>query len=187
MLVIDPDNNDIFVDIDADVNHLNVQYPQSDSHKQSEYYDVNKFNSLSYNTNSDLSIVHLNCRSLACNKDEIVVLLDLLKIKFDVICFTESWLTTHNHNLYDLDGYNSFHCLRPENYKRGGGISVFVRECFTAVKLSRFSVSLPSIESLFLDVSVDSTCFRVSTIYKPPTRLYCLHRHVATDVSRSQH
>jgi len=84
------DRNDILLNIDADVNHFNELYPQLETNSQSEYHDISKLNSLDYLPNRDLSVIHLNCRSLNANYDEILALFDLVKIKFDVICFTES-------------------------------------------------------------------------------------------------
>ena len=53
--------------------------------------------------------------------DSLVADLSSLNFSFDVLCFTESWLTNLNKHLISFDGYNSFHCLREEGHRGGGG------------------------------------------------------------------
>jgi len=160
----------LFPDIDVDINHFNEIYPDIQTDIQSEYFDIDKLNSLNYNKNSDLSLICLNIRSLASNYDEISTLLRSLTIQFDLICFTESWLTDDNCDLYQFTNYNSFHSLRPNN-RRGGGISVFVHNKFSVQKQLNVSVSQPDIETLFLNVSYNSKCFNVITVYRPPNSI----------------
>jgi len=161
-------NNDvIFSDIDVDLNHLSELYPQLRTDSQSEYYDVDKLNSIQCDGEFNFRLVCLNIRSLSSNYDEFLTFLQNIKHKFDVICLTESWLTDENCHLYQIDGYNAFHCLR-RNGKRGGGISVYVNEFYSVQKLPNLSLSLPSIESLFLTLSYKSKKLNVVTIYKPP-------------------
>ena len=60
--------------------------------------------------------------------DEYVTLFKLLKHPFDILVFTETWLTKEQEVQCKFDGYNQVHLLRPvdefNDFKtRGGGIS----------------------------------------------------------------
>ena len=56
-----------------------------------------------------------------------LALLSVLRVKFDILCFSESWLTDATKQLIIFQGYQSFPSLRPIN-KRGGGISIFMKD-----------------------------------------------------------
>ena len=164
------EEDELFPQINADLNHFNEIYPQFKTDEQSNYYDINTFNESIHNVISDLAIIHLNIRSLSANFDHVYALFQMLDIKFDIICFTESWLTESTKSLYEFPNYQSFHSLRGN--KRGGGVSVYVHDTLRVEKLSHISVSLPNIESLFLKIFCESKQTTVGTIYKPPSATY---------------
>ena len=63
--------------------------------EHSDYYSIDKYNE-NYVTNvNDLNIIHCNIRSLYAHHDEFLSLLSVLRVKFDILCFPESWLTDH--------------------------------------------------------------------------------------------
>ena len=63
--------NDIFGDIDVETNHFNAVYPNLFENQRNQYYTTDKFNdNFSFN-NRDLSIFHLNIRSLSKNGDNL--------------------------------------------------------------------------------------------------------------------
>ena len=131
-----------------------------------QYYNTNSLNNLrNGNINADLSIFHLNAQSLAGKFDEINVQLKQIKNKFDIICFTESWLNTNIKDIYNLDGYKAYHCLR-ELGNRGGGISVYVHERIKAEVI--YTTSLPHIEALFLKITTGRKHTIIGTLYRPP-------------------
>jgi exonuclease III len=125
-------------------------------------------NEIEYTTDEHLAVIHSNIRSLGDNFDKVCVLSSELKQKFDVTCFTESWLTDSTKSLYTFENYQSFNSL-PHNNKRGGGVSVYVRDTFKVENLLPISVSLPTIESLFPKICCESKQITVGTIYKPPS------------------
>ena len=59
------------------------------------YYVADKFYNavVSNDLSNNISYFHLNCRSLLANFDNINVLLTSLTLKFDIITFSETWLT----------------------------------------------------------------------------------------------
>ena len=161
----------LFPDLDPEVNHLNEMYPNLFSNSKCQYYDMNSFNNLQWQSSgtSDLSILHVNIRSLGADSkmEQVGALLHFLNRKFHILCFTESWLTESNKDLYSFDGYVAYHCLRSDG-RRGGGISVFVTEEFDVRSIPDCTVSLPHIESLFLGVTYGDKLFNVGTFYRPP-------------------
>ena len=164
------EEDELFPHIDADLNHFNEIYPQLNHDDQSNYYDIDTFNKIKYTSNEDLTIIHLNIRSLSRNFDAVHTLFCALVLKFDIICFTESWLTDSTKSLYTFENYRSFHSLRTNDAH--GGVSVYVRDCFNVQELSHISVSLPFIESLFLKICYESKQLTIGTIYKPPSVNY---------------
>ena len=119
--------NYIFDSVDPDVNHLNYMYPDLNTNKESEYYDVTKFNENISFSDNNFSIINQNIRSLKANIDQFDCFMKTVNYKFDALCFTESWLNNDTKDLIHFDGFKSFHSLRTDG-KRGGGISIFLRE-----------------------------------------------------------
>ena len=54
----------------------------------------------------------------------------------DVIVFSETWFSANTCR--DVQGYSGFHTYRAD--KSGGGVSVFVRDCYTSTHVANFSV-----------------------------------------------
>ena len=102
----------ILNDIDIDNNHFNVIYPDLNSTNSSKYYEIEHYNKLEIDTNTDFSLLNFNIRSLSANFDLFNGFLSLLDSKFDVITFTESWLKENNKNLCIFDGHCELHNLR---------------------------------------------------------------------------
>ena len=104
--------NNNFEAIDADLNHFDLLFPSFNNSNSEQYYDGTKFNQkfLSTETN-DLSLIHLNIRSLQRNGDVFLTFLSTLDLKFDIITLAETWDTNsalsnpfQNHNLFQSTG-----------------------------------------------------------------------------------
>ena len=113
-----------------------------------------------------MNTIHCNIRSLYAHHDEFLSLLSVLRVKFDILCFSESWLTDATKQLLNFQGYQSFHSLRPIN-KRGGGISIFIKNSIRAKHLYRHSLSEDHIETLFVEINTGERTY-IGTIHKPP-------------------
>ena len=72
------------------------------------------------------------------------------------------------HELYCNVNVIPLHSLRPIN-KRGGGISIFIKDSIRARHLYRHSLSQDHIETLFVEINTDERTFYIGTIYKPPS------------------
>ena len=109
--------------IDIDANFYNNNYNDGDfGHMTDSIYDSTKFNaeySQEYN-NGDFSIIHLNIRSLPRNGNNFIAYLETIKIKFSVICLTETWLN-ENRVIDDVFAdYNAYHSMRSIDRSPGG-------------------------------------------------------------------
>ena len=163
------DNDDIFSDIDSEVNHLAEIFPDVNNSEHSDYYSIDKFNENCATNVNDLNIIHCNIRSLYAHHDEFLALLSVLRVKFDILCFSESWLTDATKQLINFQRYQSFHSLRPIN-KRGGGISIFIKDSVRAKHLYRHSLFEDHIQTLFVEINTGRELLNyIGTIYKPPS------------------
>jgi len=124
--------------------------------------DCNKSNILRlYPSSSDLccpslpypiiSFLHLNIRSIL-NKIDYIASSNLTS--FDVLLFSESWLTEDiPNNLIHLDGYNIFRKDRPAG-NHGRGLIFYVKTSLTASPLPM--PDIPESESLWLKINSNS-------------------------------
>lgn len=157
----------LFEDIDAHINHFSELFPDLNGDQQCQYYDADKFNQNYTNSNCDLKILCYNIRSLHAHHQELEALLALINCQFDIICFTESWLSDANKDLIKFEGYTGYHSLRRDN-RQGGGVSVFVNDRLTAIQLETTTISTESIETLFIKITSATNNLMLGTIYKPP-------------------
>ena len=158
--------NSILDDIDVENNLFNDIYPNLKSTECSKYYQINQYNQLNINPHSDLLLLSFNIRSLSANFDLFNGFSHLLDKKFDIMCFTESWLKDSNKCIYNMEGYNDFHNLR-NNDRRGGGISVYVSNSYNTKLISKCTIIEKYIETLFIEISEQNKKILVATIYKP--------------------
>ena len=165
-LISEFDQEGIFADIDPELNHFSQLYPELNSTYKSDYYDITKFNTILSKNSKDLSLIHINIRSLFHKIDHLQALFDQLIVDFDIICFTESWLSDNNKDLVNMSGYLAFHSLRINRI--GGGISMYVRDRFITNIIHNCTISNANLETLFLSLSIDSQNFTIATVYKPP-------------------
>ena len=94
------DNDDIFNDIDPEVNNFAEIFPDLNNSEHSDYYTIDKIEKFNENcvTNvNDLNIIHCNIRSLYAHHDEFLSLLRVFRVKFDILCFSAWELTDGRH------------------------------------------------------------------------------------------
>ena len=159
----------IFDDIDPEINHLNRAFPDlADGNEQNNYFTSstfnNSFNSVNFNS---FSLIHINIRSINANGDSFVSYLSTLKLKFSVICLTETW--SNEQNLLDniFPSYKGFHTFRSIG-RRGGGVSVYVQNHLNAKFLPDFSRSLDFLESVIIQIQSRNKIINVGCFYRPP-------------------
>ena len=155
--------------IDPDTHHfdenLNFQPPHS----------INSFNSKQDIDTNSLKIAHHNARSLMKTDriDEYQILLQDLKNPFDILIFTETWLTPDKKDLCNFEGFQSIHLIRPtDNHidfkERGGGISIFIRDNLTYKHRDDLTVMLPYIECSFIEMKYNNQKYLIGGMYRIP-------------------
>ena len=68
----------------------------------------------------------------------------------DIIVLSETWFSANT--CHDVQGYTGFH--RYHAAKRGGGVSVFIRTCYTSTHMAKFSVCNAHYEISVVKVSL---------------------------------
>ena len=87
-------------------------------------------NFLGDDKDENVSVLHLNIRSINKNLENFKMLLSNLNCSFSIICFSETWLNDSNvdNSNYQLSNYVGVLQIR-KHYKRGG-ISVYIHKNF---------------------------------------------------------
>ena len=157
-------------DIDPDIQFYNeIHHP---SKNISQYFLEDAFNQeleqVSYSDH--LSMFHINIRSMQNKFNELDCFMSLLKLNFTIIGITETWISDANYGLYEFENYSHNAVYRQD--KRGGGVSLFVRDGILYSKRPDLNVLNDLIECVF--VEVDKSVFQTpknlvfGVIYRPP-------------------
>ena len=125
------------------------------------------------NLKKPLSILSFNIRSLSKHIDEFKLLIDLLPIKFSIICLQETWAKGENAENFDskfqINGYNCYHVPRG-NDKRGGGLCIYTRNCLDIKERPDLELSNLDIEAQFLEIVMKkSKNILIGNLYRPPS------------------
>jgi hypothetical protein len=126
-------------DMDPDLNYFNNFSPS-----QSSY-----FSDISPNLNFDMSLLHLNIRSLPKNNDIFNVYLKSLAVNFDVIALSETWLTADNCHLPYISQQYS-HICSTRNNRSGGGVSLFIDKKYTFVQIPDLTICTEFMECILV-------------------------------------
>ena len=84
-----------------------------------------------------MTISHLNIWSIPANSSHFLGYMESIKKKFTIYSFTKTWLSNDNLSAYGIDGYA--HVGQPRVGKRGGGVSLFIRNNLAYSELSNLS------------------------------------------------
>jgi len=103
-------------DVDPEMNYFN-DFSVVDS-----IYECASNLSISLTSNSDLSILHINCRSINKNFDNLRHLIHQIPFQIPIIAVTETWTTKLTENNFSLPGYNFIAKSRESNSYGGVGI-----------------------------------------------------------------
>ena len=137
---------------------------------QSKYYDIEDFVSQFKDANASqahFSSIHFNSRSIHKNFDQILNFLDLLKLDFDVIGLSETWLRDAD-KLPNIPGYNSV-CYNRRG-KLGGGVGLYIKDSYSYFERPDLVSDDDLCESVFIEIcqSVGKNIV-IGTMYKPPS------------------
>ena len=111
--------------------------------------------------------MHENIRSFGKFFDEFHSFASELNRAAGVIVLSETWFSANT--CHDIQGYTGFHTYRPD--KRGGGVPVFIRNCYTSTHMAEFSVWHAYYEISVAKVSLSNNCTVIIIgVYRPPDK-----------------
>jgi len=131
---------------------------------QCQYFDINSFPRICSESALPFSIFCINIRSFNRNIDELLVFLRLINMDPTVIVITETWFS--EDCTVELDGYCGYHVHRTG--RRGGGVSVFVRNQFKSRAVEHWSSIRDEVELSTVELYLNGEVVRIVGIYRPP-------------------
>ena len=155
--------------IDPDINHYNDNISNFKPHSIDSFIQDAKI------SNNSLNIFHNNARSIMKEGrlEEYDVLLEAISNPFHIMVFTETWLTEHNKDLCQFDGYKPLHLLRPVDEQfdlksRGGGVSFFIKHNIDFKYREDLSLSTPETECIFIELTHNNKKYLIGGVYRVP-------------------
>ena len=133
---------------------LNFFKPQAEILNNCKYYLEDEFNQdMAPHQNSEqLSVFHLNLRSLNNKADNLQNYLSSLDQEFSVIALTETWLSDkHKLSSFKLPGYQD-PVFENRTGKDGGGVAFHVKDDMSFIP--RKDLQMNEAESLFIEVNL---------------------------------
>jgi hypothetical protein len=146
-------------------NHMQIDRFNIDS----PYIDTTYLQSINNKLNNKFSILHLNMRSLPKNYEPFMDTLNISQAKFSAIVLSETWLREDTKNNHVLKGYKSYHTVRAE--RRGGGISIYIRDDLNCSKIDDACFLEDYIESVGVRVDIGNNSINIVGLYRPPNGL----------------
>ena len=166
------DTNDPLLHANPDLNIHND--PSLGFHNicNSLYYSENDMNSNPNVTSSQfhLALLHVNVRSLPKNNDALAMYLHSIKLKFQIIALTETWISDETCNLsYLSSDFNHVKVYR--KHRKGGGVSLFIHDSIDYREIPDLSTCNEHIECIFIEI--DPLCAGdkavvIGAVYRPP-------------------
>src|ERR1044072_2313284 len=134
---------------------VNSKYIYPDELKKDKTFKVSK-----------LTLLHYNIRSLPKHHDDFSNYLSYQNINFDIVVLSETFLNNHNKDNYPIPGYYGTHLIR--NDKRGGGVSIYIRNEFCNKVKIITSIQNDIIEALAIQINTKQIKQNIVGIYRPP-------------------
>ena len=116
--------------------------------------------------NCGLSLFHHNIRSLNKHSNDIVNYFSSLHNHFDIYGFSETWFQSQDDvATVDIQGYSAENCIR--HGRTGGGVSLFIKPDLNYRSRNDLSIDCADCDSLFIEVSLNSSKTIIGVVYKP--------------------
>ena len=137
-----------------------------DSEDQSSYYSVEGMSKIQNKNLGDISIVHVNARSLVLNFDSIISFLEKANLP-EIICISETRLRDKKikwqKKLVTIPNYD---LVYDNSLTSAGGIAVYAKQDIFKYKVRKdLKLDVPECESIFLEIDVpDKTSENVKTL-----------------------
>lgn len=155
-------NNSLLDEIDPDQHYFDELYSIVDQN-QTKYFSVRDYNNLCIENRSHITLMNYNVRSFRANSDTMVSMFYEECSHPEILVLSETWFTDQLQD--GLNSYCSYHTVRSN--RRSGGVSVFVRQCFSSRKLFDLSFANETIEVCTVDVQIYNQSFIVVGVYRP--------------------
>ena len=120
----------------------------------SDYFTTSTFNNVVRSQIGNFFIMHENIHSYGFFFDEFHSFASELNRAADVIVLSETRFSAST--CHDIQGYTGIHTYCAD--KRGGGVSVFFRNCYTSTHIAKFSVFHAYYEISVAKVSLSTNC-----------------------------
>ena len=114
------------------------------------------------NSKLNLSLVHLNIRSLLPKLDHLSVELQ----NYDIVALTETFLddTISNEKLH-IPGFQN--PIRRDRNRHGGGVAIYCKNEIAATRCERFEKM--EIEGIWIKINLNNNFIYLSCLYRPPS------------------
>ncbi|KAL3847783.1 hypothetical protein ACJMK2_018677, partial [Sinanodonta woodiana] len=125
---------------------------------------------------SKLLIWQWNSRGLISNKSELQIKILNSKIKPDILCIQETFLTADSKHIPNIKGYSVREFLNRENGQKGGGLAIFINDMLPdttfgenshSQKDPKVSSSQNPVEHQSVIITAGSFSFSIFNIYDP--------------------
>jgi len=137
-----------------------------------KYQTSDEFNdsTLSVKVNIELSVLHMNIRSLNAKCTQLCQLLQLVNIQFDVIILSEVWTTNIDCYSNMLPNYNFYYDL--SRVSKVGGVAMFVKNNYEHEELVNMKINSSSlnIENRWIKIKKCGVTYIVGGIYRHPNQ-----------------
>lgn len=137
-----------------------------------DYYTTNALNSCfaKVKESNELSVLHLNIRSLNANQQSLLMLLAEFEFKFDIIVLSEIW--SYNveffHNI--MNGYDFFYEL--PKISKVGGVGIFLKNDILCTVRNDLKLPISAVkdefEDLWIEIEKGKTKYILAGIYRHP-------------------
>ena len=155
--------------IDPDINHYN------DSIENFKEYSVDTFNIDNNFDHNSLNLFHNNARSIMKEGriDEYNILFKAIDNPFNIMVFTETWLTEDNKHLCNFEGFTPLHLLRPIDAQfdlktKGGGVSIFIKHNIEFKYREDLCLTTPTVECIFIEMMHENKKYLIGGVYRLP-------------------
>ena len=150
----------VLSDIDPDIHYNNCV--------DAQYYNENSFNKV-FKDSNELSLMHLNIRSVPAHFSQFRAQLDLLSIRFKVIALSETAINSY-HTCYNIPSYTIEQDFRPK--RKGGGVALYIANTLKYTPRSDLSIGGDT-NSIFVEIDKSDLKTKynivIGCIYRPPS------------------
>jgi len=131
-------------------------------------FTENEFNkSCNSLNNNEISLFHINIRSLNCNQRSLLIFLNGLNCEFDIIVQSEIWKSNAEflHNI--INGYDFYYEL-PKTGK-AGGIGIFIKKSLQHIERHDLKINnVDGLKNIWLETTKNNLKYIIGGIYRHP-------------------